>query len=138
MEQKHLLYFRYLSYLSITLCIAQQNLSIGVNVVCDGSPSRMRRVRRISLGMTTLPRSSARVKYSQKYFFECEKALILLTFLALGVFSVKDESAHPMCYFRTNSLFSRLFSFRSISGTTSCVSFPAPSTYCRSFISVFS
>ena len=28
------------------------------NVVCDGSPSRMRRVRRISLGMTTLPRSS--------------------------------------------------------------------------------
>ena len=43
-----------------TLCIAQQNLSEGVNVVCDGSPSRMRMVRRISLGITTRPKSSIR------------------------------------------------------------------------------
>lgn len=35
-----------------TLCIAIQNLSIGVNVVRKGSPSRMHRVRRISLGIT--------------------------------------------------------------------------------------
>ena len=44
--------------LSTTLCIAPQNLSIGVNVVYEGSPSRMRRVRLISLGMTILPKSS--------------------------------------------------------------------------------
>ena len=37
-----------------------QNLSIGVNVVSKGAPSRIRRVRRISLGMTILPRSSTR------------------------------------------------------------------------------
>ena len=28
------------------------------NVICDGSPSRIRRVLLISFGMTTLPRSS--------------------------------------------------------------------------------
>ena len=36
----------------------KQNFSHGVNVVCDGSPSRLSRVRRISLGITTRPRSS--------------------------------------------------------------------------------
>ena len=42
-----------------SICIiARQNFSHGDNVVSDGSPSRMRMVRRISLGMTTLPRSS--------------------------------------------------------------------------------
>ena len=40
------------------LCIAQQNLSLGVNVVCKESPSQMRRVRLISLGITILPKSS--------------------------------------------------------------------------------
>ena len=40
------------------LCIAQQNLSISVNVVCDGSPSLMRRVLLISFGITILPKSS--------------------------------------------------------------------------------
>ena len=40
--------------------IAKQNCSHRANVVCDGSPSRIRRVRRISLGMTILPRSSIR------------------------------------------------------------------------------
>lgn len=38
--------------------IAKQNFCQFFNVVSDGSPSRIRRVRRISLGMTTLPRSS--------------------------------------------------------------------------------
>ena len=38
--------------------IAKQNLSHRANVICDGSPSRMRMVRRISLGITTRPRSS--------------------------------------------------------------------------------
>ena len=45
-------------HLSTTLCTAQQKLSIGVNVVCKGSPSRMRRVLLISLGITILPKSS--------------------------------------------------------------------------------
>ena len=40
------------------LCIAQQKRSIGVNVVREGSPSRMRRVLLISLGMVLLPKSS--------------------------------------------------------------------------------
>ena len=35
--------------------------SCAVNVFSSGSPSRMRMVRRISLGMTTLPRSSIRL-----------------------------------------------------------------------------
>lgn len=38
--------------------MAKQNLSHGVNAVCNGSPSRIRSVRRISLGITTRPRSS--------------------------------------------------------------------------------
>ena len=40
--------------------MAKQNLSQRANVICDGSPSRIRMVRRISLGMTTRPRSSIR------------------------------------------------------------------------------
>ena len=42
--------------------IAKQNFSHCSNVICDGSPSRIRMVRRISLGITTRPRSSACVK----------------------------------------------------------------------------
>ena len=41
--------------------IATQNRSHHVNDVCNGSPSRMRRVLRISLGMTILPKSSTRL-----------------------------------------------------------------------------
>ena len=40
--------------------MAKQNLSHRANVICNGSPSRIRMVRRISLGMTTRPRSSIR------------------------------------------------------------------------------
>ena len=40
--------------------MAKQNLSHRANVICDGSPSRIRMVRRISFGMTTRPRSSIR------------------------------------------------------------------------------
>ena len=36
----------------------KQNCSHGVNVVCNGSPSRIRIVRRISFGITTRPKSS--------------------------------------------------------------------------------
>ena len=40
---------------------AKQNSSVGVNVVSVGSPSRMRMVRRISLGSTRRPSSSQRL-----------------------------------------------------------------------------
>ena len=40
--------------------MAKQNFSHGGNVVCNGSPSRILSVRRISLGITTRPRSSMR------------------------------------------------------------------------------
>ena len=42
------------------LCIAKQNLSIGVNVVSEGYPSLILRVLLISLGITILPKSSTR------------------------------------------------------------------------------
>ena len=42
--------------------IEKQNFSHRVNDVCNGSPSRMRRVLLISFGMTILPRSSLYVK----------------------------------------------------------------------------
>lgn len=38
--------------------MAKQKFCHGNHVICDGSPSRIRRVRRISLGITTLPSSS--------------------------------------------------------------------------------
>ena len=41
--------------------IEKQYFSHRVNDVCNGSPSRMRRVLRISLGMTILPKSSTRL-----------------------------------------------------------------------------
>lgn len=40
----------------------EQKISHGVRVICDGSPSRIFRVRRISFGMTMRPRSSHYVK----------------------------------------------------------------------------
>ena len=38
--------------------IARQNLSHAIPVICDGSPSRILSVRRISFGITTRPNSS--------------------------------------------------------------------------------
>lgn len=46
------------SHLSSSLSMANPNLSYSDNIICDGSPSRIRSVRRISFGMTTLPKSS--------------------------------------------------------------------------------
>ena len=50
--------FFYALYLFTKLCTPKQNLSKYVNVVCDGSPSRIRSILLISLGITTLPKSS--------------------------------------------------------------------------------
>ena len=54
------LLFSYEKVLLSRFPTAQANLSLAVNDVNSGSPSRMRRVRRISFGMTILPRSSTR------------------------------------------------------------------------------
>ncbi len=56
-----------------------------VSVICNGSPSRMRIVRRISFGITTLPKSSPRVKYSPRVL----KILYFTGFLGLFAFFEK-------------------------------------------------
>ena len=63
-----------------------QNLSNGVNVVCDGTPSRIRRVRRISLGITTLPKSSIRltIPVAFIYTFLLNLQIVLLVFVNGG------------------------------------------------------
>ena len=50
--------------------MAKQNLSHRANVICDGSPSRILMVRRISLGMTTRPRSSIRLTIPVAFIFK--------------------------------------------------------------------
>ena len=52
--------FSYEKVLLSRLPTAQANLSFTVNDVNNGSPSRIRRVLRISFGMTILPKSSTR------------------------------------------------------------------------------
>ena len=49
---------------------SKRSFSICVNVISDGSPSRMRIVLRISLGMTTLPRSSIRLTIPVAFIYE--------------------------------------------------------------------
>ena len=66
--------------LSAMLCIAQQNLSIGVNVVSKGSPSLILIVLLISLGMTTLSMSSMRRTIPVAFIYKN------LTFLKIGDF----------------------------------------------------
>ena len=48
----------------------KSSFSLCVNVISDGSPSRMRIVLRISLGMTTLPRSSIRLTIPVAFIYE--------------------------------------------------------------------
>ena len=50
--------FQYYNTRFSNASIAKANLSVGVNVINDGSPSLIRIVRRISLGITTRPKSS--------------------------------------------------------------------------------
>ena len=67
---------------------AIQNFSHCVNVINDGSPSRIRRVRRISLGMTTRPRSSMRRTMPVAFIF---KNLPLVHELYMGIVCRKRE-----------------------------------------------
>ena len=49
---------------------AYTNRKTGVNVVCSGSPSRIRIVRRISFGITTRPRSSIRLTIPVAFIYK--------------------------------------------------------------------
>ena len=65
---------------------AIRNFSNGVNVISGGSPSRIRRVRRISLGITTLPKSSIRltIPVAFIYTFLLNLQIVLLVFVNGG------------------------------------------------------
>ena len=71
--------------------IEKQYFSHSVNDVCNGSPSRMRRVLLISFGMTILPRSSTRrtmpVAFIILFSFEARDA----RFSPVEVFAGKGE-----------------------------------------------
>ena len=67
--------------------IAKQNRSHAFPVICDGSPSRILSVLRISLGMTTLPSSSDCVNQVQNFFVKPRKALKYKDFSAFGAFT---------------------------------------------------
>ena len=67
--------------------MAKQNRSHRANVICNGSPSRIRRVLLISLGMTTRPRSSDCVNQVQKIFVRLRKALKYKDSSAFGAFT---------------------------------------------------
>ena len=67
--------------------MAKQNLSHRANVISDGSPSRIRMVLRISLGITTRPRSSDCVNQVQKIFVKPRKALKYKDSSAFGAFT---------------------------------------------------
>lgn len=70
--------------------IEKQNTSHRVNDVCNGSPSRIRRVLRISFGMTILPRSSTRRTMPVAFiFFSPLKRKALFT--PVEVFAGKGE-----------------------------------------------
>ena len=83
------MYYSHPSRLAKSL-IAKQNRSNCVNVISDGSPSRIRRVLRISFGMTILPRSSTRRTMPVAFIFSSplkRKAL----FTPVEVFAGKGE-----------------------------------------------
>ena len=55
--------------------MAKQNLSHRANVINNGSPSRIRIVRRISLGMTTRPKSSMRRTIPVAFIYQIPPAV---------------------------------------------------------------
>ena len=89
--------------------IEKQNFSHRVNDVCNGSPSRIRRVLLISFGMTILPRSSTRrtmpVAFIILFSFEARDA----RFAPVEVFAGKGE----LCMGAAAIFFSGCVSFNS-------------------------
>ena len=84
----HRHYVQSIQHLFDRSSMAKQNCSHRANVICDGSPSRIFRVRRISLGMTTRPRSSDCVNQVQKIFVKLQKALKYKDFQLSGAFTL--------------------------------------------------
>ena len=72
-----------------------------VNVVYEGSPSRMRSVRRISFGITTRPSSSDCVNQVQKNFVKPQNALKTLGFSAFGTITKQSNPTNRLSHFRT-------------------------------------
>ena len=75
--------------------MAKQNLSHRANVICDGSPSRIRRVRRISFGMTIRPRSSMRLTMPVAFIY-CSSTLCVRNHIAIvckqwGIMRMEDK-----------------------------------------------
>ena len=87
-------------HLSTTLCIAQQNLSIGVNVVNRGSPSLIRIVLRISFGITTLPKSSIllTIPVAFIYSFLLKLQIVLLLSVTCGEIYRNIYFWNEICY----------------------------------------
>ena len=72
--------------LSESFINASQNISVCVNDICKGSPSRIRMVLLISFGMTTLPRSSIRrtIPVAFIYILSLNFQIALLVFVIYG------------------------------------------------------
>ena len=88
--------------------ILKQYFSHSVNIVCDESPSRMRRVRRISFGMTILPRSSTRrtIRCCFHCFSSPCAAFPVVLFAGNGGlcdFSCGRKTIFPACFFKKAS-----------------------------------
>lgn len=96
--------------------IEKQNTSHRVNDVCNGSPSRIRRVLLISLGMTILPKSSTRrtmpVAFIILFSFEARDA----RFAPVEVFAGKGE----LCMGAAAIFFSGCVSFKAIPHRKKC------------------
>ena len=73
--------------------IAKQNFSHRSNVICNGSPSRIRMVRRISLGITTRPRSSMRRTIPVAFIYK-NSLLHIIVCLLFVKFSVLCRKGH--------------------------------------------
>ena len=95
--------------------IEKQYISHRVNDVCNGSPSRIRRVLRISFGMTILPRSSTRRTMPVAFiFFSPLKRKALFT--PVEVFAGKGE----LCMGAAAIFFSGCVSFKAIPHRKRC------------------
>ena len=90
--------------------IEKQYFSHCVNDVCNGSPSRMRRVLLISFGMTILPKSSTRrtmpVAFIILFSFEARVA----RFAPVEVFAGKGELCNASQKIKMASLLVLIFS----------------------------
>ena len=101
--------------------IPKQNRSHRFNVICDGSPSRIRIVRRISLGITTRPRSSMRRTIPVAFMVFLLRSAAVPTAFLYRSFSIirriwKGIQIPPLVFFgRTAQAHCKLYMERTIS-----------------------